>query len=85
MSELRLETPREVECVTVVRVRAVRGRGIDNDPVRTVTQYWATDGVLLAESDPWERASSPQPCAHVVRNPGPGEDGRCVKCGEAIY
>ncbi len=28
-----------------------RGDGTEADPVRKVTQYWSTDGVLLAERD----------------------------------
>lgn len=26
-----------------------------------------------------------QSCIHVVREPGPNEDGRCLKCGFAVY
>jgi hypothetical protein len=29
-----------------------RGKGVEEDVCRTVTKYWTTDGVLLAESDP---------------------------------
>lgn len=36
---------------------ATRGGGrCKEDPVRRVTQYWATDGTLLAEVDDWRDA-----------------------------
>lgn len=31
-----------------------RGSGKDkSDPMRTITQYWSTDGLLLAEATDW--------------------------------
>jgi hypothetical protein len=33
-----------------------RGTGRPDDPVRTITQYWTTDGHLLAEIDVSRRA-----------------------------
>lgn len=30
----------------------LRGKGIDGDPIRRVTQYWSLDGKLLFEIDP---------------------------------
>ncbi len=29
----------------------LRGMGTPEDPIRRVTQYWSTDGELLAEND----------------------------------
>lgn len=29
-----------------------RGKGVESDPIRIVTQYWSLDGELLAEVDP---------------------------------
>lgn len=29
----------------------LRGKGTTEDPIRRVTQYWSTDGKLLAEDD----------------------------------
>lgn len=29
-----------------------RGRGIEGDPIRRVTQYWTKDGELVFELDP---------------------------------
>lgn len=52
MGDVRLETPREVDVVQVIRVVAARGRGVAGDPIREVTQYWSDDGELLAEHDP---------------------------------
>jgi hypothetical protein len=38
--------------IQVIEVSTTRGTGTQLDPVRTVTQYWSTDGELLAERDP---------------------------------
>lgn len=45
------ETPRIVELLEVIHVVAARGKGIDNDPMREVHQYWSKQGELLAERD----------------------------------
>lgn len=42
--------PRSVELVEVIRVVFTRGDG-QNTVFREVTQYWSTDGTLLAEQD----------------------------------
>lgn len=31
----------------------LRGKGVPDDPVRRVTQYYSTEGVWLAERDTW--------------------------------
>lgn len=31
-----------------------RGRGVEGDPIRIVTQYWSIDGQFLAEHDPFQ-------------------------------
>lgn len=36
----------------VIQVYVCRGRGTDDDPHRTVTEYYDTDGTWLAERDP---------------------------------
>ena len=36
--------------IQVVVTEALRGNGVD-DPLRTATQYWSLDGVLLAEGE----------------------------------
>jgi len=46
------ETPSVARIEEVIVVIATRGLGEENDPVRTVTQYWSRNGVLLAEYDP---------------------------------
>lgn len=40
-----------------------RGKGVENDPIRVITQYWSLDGRLLAEVDPYSpgSASAEQP------------------------
>lgn len=43
---------RRVEMVQVLRVTAVRGRGVEVDPVREVVQYWDLEGNLAADVDP---------------------------------
>jgi hypothetical protein len=41
----------------VIECEASRGRGLPDDPYRTVTQYWTLDGAtLLAERDPYMEA-----------------------------
>ena len=42
------------EVIQVIRTYlTTRGKGVDGDPIRRITQYWTTDGQLLAEVDPW--------------------------------
>ena len=41
------------ELITVIKTKALRGVGTDEDPCRIVTQYWDIKGNLLAESDPF--------------------------------
>ena len=38
--------------ITVIVTESTRGRGIENDPYRNVTQYWSPEGKKLAERDP---------------------------------
>lgn len=40
------------EVIQVIRTRALRGEGTEEDLCRMVTQYWDFDGNLLAEHDP---------------------------------
>lgn len=44
--------------IQVVETKSLRGAGIDDDPVRIVTQYWDFEGKLLAEDDIWEKEIS---------------------------
>lgn len=47
--------PRGTDCArvtTVIVTKSLRGSGTEEDPCRTVTQYWSFDGNLLAENDP---------------------------------
>lgn len=56
----------------------VRGSGTKADPMRTVRQYWALDGELLAEVDPtslphaipWPSDLSEPPAPPDSRDPG---------------
>ena len=45
-------TPDSVKLIRVIEVKAIRGTGIDSDPVRIVLQIWSLDGKLIAENDP---------------------------------
>ena len=63
VGENRLEQGETVELgntcrlVTLIEITlARRGRGIEGDPVRIVTQWWTTDGVLVVEKDEWADA-----------------------------
>jgi len=39
--------------ITVIETNLEKkGAGTEEDPVRRITQYWSTDGRLLAEVDP---------------------------------
>lgn len=48
---VRANTPKSVRVVRVIEVKTNRGLGIEEDPVRIVTQYWDMKGNLLAEKD----------------------------------
>lgn len=49
MSEAR--SFRHAEVIEVICVEFTRGKGINEDPVRLVHQYWSKEGKLLAEDD----------------------------------
>ncbi len=54
-------TPNSVNLIRVIEVKAARGAGSEEDPVRIVTQLWSLDGRLLAEDDPNDNyAPSPE-------------------------
>lgn len=48
---VRADGPKSVRVISVIEVKANRGLGIKDDPVREITQYWDMDGNFLAESD----------------------------------
>lgn len=39
--------------IQVIETMSLRGSGEERDPVRAVKQFWAFDGSLIAESDPF--------------------------------
>ena len=47
-----------VERLEVIRVLSVFGEGTDLSPVRQITEYFDTEGCLLARVDPQKRALS---------------------------
>ena len=48
---VRADGPKSVRVISVIEVKAHRGLGIKDDPVREITQYWDMDGNFLAERD----------------------------------
>lgn len=41
----------EAKVIQVIQTKSLLGKGIDEDPVRFVYQYWDFEGKLLAEHD----------------------------------
>ncbi len=41
------------QVISVIRTESKAGAGTEEDPNRIVTQYWSTDGKLLAVHDPF--------------------------------
>ena len=39
--------PQAVRVRQVIECEAIRGRGVDRDPIRRVVQFWSFDGELL--------------------------------------
>lgn len=50
--------------ISVIETRAMKGAGINNDPVRQLIQYWDFEGNLLAEFDSW---NNNQPATIMAR------------------
>ena len=49
---IRPNGTKNARIIQVIETKAIKGLGIERDPVRDVTQYWDFDGNLLAENDP---------------------------------
>lgn len=47
----RPDGTKSAKVIHVIETTAVRGLGIEKDPVRMVTQYWDLEGNFLAERD----------------------------------
>lgn len=44
----------DVKLIQVIETKLLRrGQGTEASPIRIITQYWSTDGKLLAEVDPY--------------------------------
>lgn len=39
--------------ISVIVTESIAGRGTEDDPVRSVLQYWSFQGELLAVNDSW--------------------------------
>ena len=52
------EGVQQKECYTIRVIctyLTCRGKGVEGDPIRRITQYWTMDGYLLAEVDPYNK------------------------------
>jgi len=47
---MQMDAPRVMEVIGTSLTR--RGKGVEGDPLRCITQYYCLHGVLLAEIDP---------------------------------
>ena len=65
-----MDSARVIQVIESTLLR--RGKGTEDDPIRIVTQYFALDGTLLAESDPVQ-------AAHASELPFTGIE--CRDCG----
>lgn len=56
MSNEKTVRPRgtdSAKVIAVIETEAIAGRGTEEDPVRSVKQYWSVTGELLAVNDPF--------------------------------
>ena len=44
---------RHAEIVEVLKTVSVYGKGIEDNPIREITQYWTLEGKMLLKIDPW--------------------------------
>lgn len=49
--------------IHVIEASGIRGVGTEKDPRRNVTAYFALDGTLIAEVDPWKDEHKSQAAA----------------------
>ncbi len=67
---VRHERADSAKVISVIAVELTVGAGVDDDPVRKVTEYWSLSGERLAVNDPYyaggmERASSKASSASI--------------------
>ncbi len=65
---------KRVEIVKMVRVMWPRGAGTEDDPCRTVPQYYDFDGNLIWENDQWAVNNEAILVSGTVPNDCPGRD-----------
>ncbi len=56
MSEKETARPRgtdSAKIIPVIETETIAGYGTEEDPVRSVKQYWSMSGTLLAVNDPF--------------------------------
>lgn len=49
------------QVIQVVAIKLVIGDGTNNNPTRSITEYWSFDGELIAISDPLAPSRQPPP------------------------
>ena len=49
----KLSNVNTVEVISVIHVSSVVGEGTEEDPIRSIDEYFDTDGDLLARKDRW--------------------------------
>jgi hypothetical protein len=60
--KMKHEGTMAAKVIQVIETKALRGEGVEGDPVRDILQYWTLDGRLIAEWDPvTDGDKEPQP------------------------
>ena len=49
-----------VQIIEVIKTKTAVGNGTEEDPVRTVVQYWDKEGKLIGTEDPIKREADPR-------------------------
>lgn len=52
-----MDTVRVMQVIETTLLR--RGKGVPDDPIRIITQYWSMDGQLIVEIDSHEQTRRP--------------------------
>ena len=69
------------QLIQVIEVVMPRGKGVVGDPYRLVTQYYSTDGDLLAERDFWKEEQEQEEQEHFNWKIGANT---CSICGKKV-
>lgn len=69
--------------IQVIEMETMRGLGVEHNPIRTVTQWWTTDGQMLAELDPFADLVLDHHTERYIRQrlqENPVKDHACRQC-----